>query len=122
MDAVFHKPRLLRALTSLDLAEFVRLETGLAALLASERRERTHAGGARQRSFGAGGETSKLPTSRHKLLFILFYFKSYPTQEVRAFSSPSASHRSASGSSGSLLWLVRCWAASCSCPPGGPRT
>ena len=85
MDVVFHKPRLLRALTSLDLAEFVRLEAGLEQLLASERQEHTHAGGARQRAYGAGGEKSKLPTSRHKLLFLLFYFKSYPTQEVMGF-------------------------------------
>jgi len=82
MDAVFRKPRLLRALTSLDLGEFVRLEAGLEALLASERQERTHVGGVRQRAYGAGGEKSKLPTACHKLLFILFYFKSYPTQEV----------------------------------------
>ena len=85
MDVVFRKPRLLRALTSLDLAEFVRLEAGLETLLAAERCERTHAGGVRQRAYGAGGEQSKLPTARHKLLFILFYFKSYPTQEVMGF-------------------------------------
>ena len=85
MDVVFHKSRLLRAFTSLDLAEFVRWEAGLEKLLASGRQERTDAGGARQRAYGAGGEKSKLPTSRHKLLFILFYFKSYPTQEVMGF-------------------------------------
>lgn len=82
MDAVFRKPRLLRALTSLDLGEFVRLEAGLEALLVAERAERTYNGAVRQRAYGAGADKSKLPTSRHKLLFILFYFKSYPTQEV----------------------------------------
>ena len=82
MDAVFGKARLLRALTSLNLGEFVRLEAGLEALLAAARAERTHDGGVRQRAYGAGADQSKLPTTRHKLLFILFYFKSYPTQEV----------------------------------------
>ena len=85
LDVVFGKPRLLRALTSLDLGEFARLETGLETRLAAERAERTHDGQARQRAYGAGADKSKLPTSRHKLLFILFYFKSYPTQEVMGF-------------------------------------
>ena len=82
MDVVLRNRRLLRALTSLDRAEFVRLEMGLEMLLAAERLERRHDGQARQRAFGAGGETSKLPTSAAKLLFILFYFKCYPLQEV----------------------------------------
>ena len=82
MDVVFRKPRLLRALTSLDLGEFVRLEAGLEALLVAARAEHTHDGGVRQRAYGAGADKSKLPTARHKLLFILFYCKSYPTQEV----------------------------------------
>ena len=85
MDVVFCKPRLLRALTSLDLGEFVRLEAGMETLLVAERSEHTHDGRVRQRAFGAGADKSKLPTARHKLLFILFYFKSYPTQEVMGF-------------------------------------
>lgn len=85
MDVVFRKPRLLRALTSLDLGEFVRLEAALEARLRAERAERTHAGRVRQRAYGAGADKSKLPTTRLKLLFILFYFKSYPTQEVMGF-------------------------------------
>ena len=39
---------------------------------------------ARQRAFGAGGP-GKLPTTRMRLLFLLFYFKCYPLQEVLAF-------------------------------------
>ena len=82
MDVVLRNRRLLRALTSLDRAEFVRLETGLEMLLAAARLERRHDGQPRQRAFGAGGETSKLPTASAKLLFLLFYFKCYPLQEV----------------------------------------
>ena len=85
MDAAFGKARLLRALTSLDRAEFARLEAGLEKLLAEERLARRHDGGVRQRAFGAGGETSKLPTARAKLFFVLFYFKAYPLQEVMAW-------------------------------------
>ena len=84
MEAVFGKTRLLRALTSLDRVEFARLEEGMEKLLVAERAERRHDGLPRQRAFGAGGP-GKLPTTRARLLFILFYFKCYPLQEVLAF-------------------------------------
>ena len=83
MEGVFGKARLLRALTSLDQAEFARLEEVMDKLLAEERTERRHDGLPRQRAFGAGGP-GKLPTTRARLLF-LFYFKCYPWQEVLAF-------------------------------------
>ena len=51
-------------------------------LLVAERLERRHDGQPRQRAHGAGGEASKLPTTAAKLIFILFYFKCYPLQEV----------------------------------------
>ena len=44
MERVFRKPKLLRALTSLDPQEFARLATGLESQLAAERHERTHDG------------------------------------------------------------------------------
>ena len=84
MEAVFGKARLLRALTSLDRVEFARLEEGMDKLLAEQRTERRHDGLPRQRAFGAGGP-GKLPTTRARLLFLLFYFKCYPLQEVIAF-------------------------------------
>lgn len=84
MEVVFGKVRLLRALTSLDQAEFVRLEEAMERLLADQRAERRHDGLPRQRAFGAGGP-GKLPTTRTRLLFLLFYFKCYPLQEVLAF-------------------------------------
>ncbi len=85
MDVVFRKPKLLRALTTLDPGEFARLEAGLAEALAEQRAQCRHDGGARQRAAGAGGATSKLPTARAKLFFLLFYFKSYPTREAMGF-------------------------------------
>ena len=84
METVFGKARLLRALTSLDRVEFTRLEEGLEKLLVAERAERRHDGLPRLRAFGAGGP-GKLPTTRARLMFILFYFKCYPLQEVLAF-------------------------------------
>ena len=84
IEVIIGKARLLRALTSLDRAEFARLEEGMEKLQASERAERRHDGLPRQRAFGAGGP-GKLPTTRARLLFILFYFKCYPLQEVLAF-------------------------------------
>ncbi len=77
IEVVFGKGRLLRALTSLDRAEFARLEAGTEKFLANERAERRHDGQPRQRAFGAGGP-GKLPTVRARLLFILFSFKCYP--------------------------------------------
>ena len=82
MERVFRKPKLLRALTSLDPQEFTRLEAGLESLLAAGRLERTHDARIRQRAFGCGGATSKLPSARAKLFCLLFYFKCYPLQEV----------------------------------------
>ena len=84
IEVVFGKARLLRALTSLDRAEFARLEEAMDKLLAEQRAERRHDGLPRQRAFGAGGP-GKLPTTRARLLFLLFYFKCYPLQEVLAF-------------------------------------
>ncbi len=38
----------------------------------------------RKRNYG-GGRKAQLQDSRDKLLFILFYFRQYPTQEVQGF-------------------------------------
>ena len=84
IETVFGRARLLRALTSLDQEEFARLEEAMDKLLAEQRAECRHDGLPRQRAFGAGGP-GKLPTTRARLLFILFYFKCYPLQEVLAF-------------------------------------
>ncbi len=84
MERVFAKPKVLRALTSLEAGEFARLLELFEAQHALTRQRRTWDGQDRQRAPGAGN-AGALPTARAKLLFILFYFKCYPLQEVAAF-------------------------------------
>ena len=75
---------MLRALTSLEAGEFERLLELFEAQHALARQRRTWDGQKRRRS-PCAGNLGALPTSRAKLLFILFYFKCYPLQEVAAF-------------------------------------
>lgn len=93
LERVLGNGRLLRALTSLDKAEFERLVTAFEIRWEARRRRRNHAGERRQRAPGAGNQ-GRLPSAAHKLLFILFYFKCYPLQEVMGllfgFSQPQA--------------------------------
>lgn len=84
VERILRRPRLLRATTSLDLAEFERLLPAFeAAWMEASRGAQvlTKRGTVRQRAYGAGSK-GVLPTAADKLLFILFYFKSYPLQEV----------------------------------------
>lgn len=73
--------RRMRALTGLDGAAFLHLETRFARVLAGELAQQTRAGQPRRRAAGAGPK-GVLPTARHKLFFMLFYLKAYPTQDV----------------------------------------
>ncbi len=77
------KPRVLRALTSLDPDEFETLlipfEQAWEAYVTQHVRPKK----ARKRRYG-GGRKPHLLTIEDKLLFILFYFKVYPLQEVIA--------------------------------------
>lgn len=95
MDVVFRKPRLLRALTTLDLGEFERLLAAFEIVWQERRAGSTHHGQTRQRQPG-GGDKATLASPREKLFFILFYFKCYPLQEVMALffglSQPRVSH------------------------------
>ena len=82
MDAVLRKPRLLRALTSLDAGEFTRLLAAFEQELQARRGQVNRFGQARQRAPGATGNAGALPTAKARLFFVLFYFKCYPLQEV----------------------------------------
>lgn len=83
-DKVKDKPTVLLAFTSLTTAEFEEL------LLAFERAWNRYVtaelleGQERQRQSG-GGRKPTLTTTADRLLFILFYLKTYPLQEVLAF-------------------------------------
>lgn len=82
MEAVFRKPRLLRALTSLDTSEFGRLLVAFEQESRFRRGQFNRLGEQRRRAPGATGNAGVLSTSRARLFFMLFYFKCYPLQEV----------------------------------------
>ena len=77
------QPRVLQALTGLNAAEFSGLAEAFAKVWDHHTR-RTCAGQPRQRARGAGPKPG-LATAPHRLLFILFYFRHYPIQEVQGF-------------------------------------
>ena len=82
---VAHKPRTLRSLAGLSPKGFTQLarafERAYEAHLEAQDRQRPQP---RQRRRG-GGRKSAIPTIEDKLLFILFYFRLYPLQEVQGF-------------------------------------
>ena len=82
MEAVFRKPRLLRALTSLDAGEFARLLVAFEQESQVRRGRFNRFGQERQRAPGATGNAGVLSTPKARLFFVLFYFKCYPLQEV----------------------------------------
>lgn len=79
-----NKPRTLRSLTGFNPSEFEALLSNFGAAWNSfvtktfEQREN------RKRAYGAG-RNAHLQQLEDKLLFILFYFRQYPTQEVQGF-------------------------------------
>jgi hypothetical protein len=79
-----NKPRIFRSLMGLSLSEFEQLlpsfEQAWQDYLDQEYIHRDD----RKRRYG-GGRKAELRESRDKLLFILFYFRQYPTQEVQGF-------------------------------------
>ena len=82
MEAVFRKPKLLRALTSLEAGEFARLLAAFEQESHTQRGRFNRFGQERQRAPGATGNPGVLPTAKARLFFVLFYFKCYPLQEV----------------------------------------
>ena len=73
--------RLMRATTSLTVAEFEELAGRLETVWAAQCAQQTLSGQKRQRQPG-GGRKSALATAEQKLFFILFYYKAYPIQDV----------------------------------------
>ena len=82
IEAVLRKPKLLRALTSLDAGEFARLLAAFEQQSQAQRGRFNRLGQERQRAPGATGNPGVLATSAQRLFFVLFYFKCYPLQEV----------------------------------------
>jgi hypothetical protein len=73
--------RLMKATTSLSVAEFEVLAQQFASLWAGRQAQQTVEGTPRQRQPG-GGCKGALDTAELKLFFILFYYKAYPTQDL----------------------------------------
>ena len=82
IEKMWTNPRLLRAATSLNRSELEQLVFPFEQeWLQAQRRSLTQRGTRRVRALGAGRK-GQLGGIRHKLLFILMYFKLYPLQEV----------------------------------------
>lgn len=79
-----HCHRALRAFTGLDRTEFEKLLTPFEMAYHAYMYDQYVKRKSRQRRYG-GGRKPRLASMEDKLLFILFYFKVYPLQEVMAF-------------------------------------
>ncbi|WP_396133410.1 transposase family protein [Acaryochloris sp. 'Moss Beach'] len=77
------KPRVLQSLTSINVHEFAALMVSFKAAWEAFVQETFQREG-RKRAYG-GGRTAHLRSLEDKLLFILVYFRLYPTQEVQGF-------------------------------------
>jgi len=75
-----NKPRIFQSLTGLTQPAFARLVIAFQRAYERDAQRETP----RQRRRG-GGRKAVLATAEDKLVFILFYFKFYPTQEVLGF-------------------------------------
>ena len=86
--------RQLKALTGLSHAEFDHLSPVFSEVYTAQQHQQYAEGvvsGTRTRQPG-GGAKGKLPTMADKLLFVLYYYKTYPTFDV--FGTPCALGRS----------------------------
>jgi hypothetical protein len=83
-DKVKNNPKLLLAMTSLTRPEFEQLLVPFQAAWEARVGQTAVPNQSRQRRAGAGRKPA-LRTVADKLLFILYYFKAYPLQEILAF-------------------------------------
>ena len=77
LEHLFRNERTMKAVFGLGTAKFDELAEGMARLWTKKLEGRKN----RRRAVGAG-QPSKIPTGRHKLAFILFHLKVYPTLDV----------------------------------------
>jgi hypothetical protein len=83
-DEVKNNPKLLRAMTSLDRTEFEALLVPFGVAWEEHARKTALPEQDRRREPG-GGRKPALKTIADKLLFTLYYFKTYPLQEIIGF-------------------------------------
>lgn len=79
-----NKPRTLRSLTGFNPSEFDALLTSFSTAWENFVTETFEQRAGRKRAYGAG-RNAHLQQLEDKLLFILFYFRQYPTQEAQGF-------------------------------------
>ncbi|MEB3336498.1 MAG: transposase family protein [Leptolyngbyaceae bacterium] len=79
-----NKPRIFRSLTGLSLSEFEKLFRSFEPAWQDYLYRHYITRSDRKRRYG-GGRKAELTETADKLLFILFYFRQYPTQEVQGF-------------------------------------
>lgn len=72
--------RQLKALTGLSREKFAVLNEAFAQIYQAEQRQAYERGLKRRRP--GGGQKGKLPSTEAKLLFVLYYWKNYPTFDV----------------------------------------
>jgi hypothetical protein len=77
LERMFRNERTMRAIFGIGAHKFNELAERFGELYIEELASRKN----RQRAVG-GGRTGQLPSGRHKLAFILFYLKVYPTFDV----------------------------------------
>ena len=83
-DAVKDKSDLLKAMTGLSAEELGTLLEAFTSAWEDYSEAKSSEHQERQRAYG-GGRRPVLRTTEHKLLFILYYLKVYPLQEILAF-------------------------------------
>src|SRR3954469_4763188 len=84
MELEIRDDRQMRALTGVSQAQFAQLLPIFSEVYQAKRQadyEKALQSGQRQRQLG-GGRKSKLATMADKLLFVLYYYKNYPTFDV----------------------------------------
>ena len=79
------RPRVFQQLTGLTLAAFETLLADFERAYDDDRQQRDQQRPTPRQRRPGGGRKGALPTSADKLVFLLFYFRQYPTQETLAF-------------------------------------
>ena len=84
-EGLKHKPRLLKNFTGQSHRGFKKLTVSFGQAYAADLAEREAKRVTLRRRRAGGGRRGALGTLEDKLLFILFYFKFYPVQEVQGY-------------------------------------
>jgi hypothetical protein len=80
-----NKPAVFRCFTGMNLVAFQKLLPAFERAYESDLDRRDQARSTKRQRERGGGRTSALKSIEDKLLFILFYFKIYPLQEVQGY-------------------------------------